>query len=421
MQRYYMCIDQKTFFATVECVERGLDPFSTNLVVADPERGPGAICLAVSPKMKMLGVKNRCRIFEIPSNIKYITAVPRMKKYIEYAANVYGVFLKYFSKDDIYVYSIDESFIDCTCYLKMYNKNPVELAKMVIKDIHKTYGLTATAGIGTNLYLAKIALDITAKHSVDNIGFLNEEKYKKELWHHKPLTDFWQVGPGTTKRLNRMGIYDMCGIANAEPKGLYKEFGVNAEFLIDHSKGKEPCTIADIKNYKRKTQSFSNSQILTRDYSYNEARVIVKEMVELGSLRLVEENKMTNLVQLYIGYSKDEIKPTGGSYRMQTYSNVFSELNKTFLNIYDKTTDRRGSIRRVGISFCELIEARNEQLNLFIDHKKVERERNLERTINDIKREMGKNAITRGMNYFECATTRERNNMIGGHKSGECG
>jgi len=213
----------------------------------------------------------------------------------------------------------------------------------------------------------------------------------------------------------------MCGIANAEPKVLYKEFGVNAEFLIDHSKGVEPCTIADIKNYKRKTQSFSNSQILTRDYSYNEARVIVKEMVELGSLRLVEENKMTNLVQLYIGYSKDEIKPTGGSYRMQTYSNVFSELNKTFLNIYDKTTDRRGSIRRVGISFCELIEARNEQLNLFIDHKKVERERNLERTINDIKREMGKNAITRGMNYFECATTRERNNMIGGHKSGECG
>ena len=419
MQRYYMCIDQKTFFATVECVERGLDPFSTNLVVADPERGPGAICLAVSPKMKMLGVKNRCRIFEIPSNIKYITAVPRMKKYIEYAANVYGVFLKYFSKEDIYVYSIDESFIDCTCYLKMYNKNPVELAKMVIKDIHKTYGLTATAGIGTNLYLAKIALDITAKHSVDNIGFLNEEKYKKELWHHRPLTDFWQVGSGTERWLNKMGICDMCGIANAEQKGLYKEFGVNAEFLIDHSKGVEPCTIADIKNYKRKTQSFSNSQILTRDYSYNEARVIVKEMVELGSLRLVEENKMTNLVQLYIGYSKDEIKPTCGSYRMQTYSNVFSELNKTFLNIYDKTTDRRGSIRRVGISFCELVEAKNEQLNLFVDHQKVERERNLERTINDIKREMGKNAITRGMNHFDCATTMERNNMIGGHKSGE--
>ena len=419
MPKQYLCIDQKTFFASVECVERGLDPFSTNLVVADPDRGSGAICLAVSPRMKMLGVKNRCRIYEIPKNIKYIVAVPRMKKYIEYAANVYEIFLKYFSKQDVYVYSIDEAFIDCSAYLKMYNKNSIDLAKTVIKDIHRTYGLTATAGIGTNMYLAKIALDITAKHSIDNIGFLDEEKYIRELGHHRPLTDFWQIGSGTERRLNKMGIYDMCGIANAEPKMLYKEFGVNAEFLIDHSKGIEPCTIADIKNYKTKTQSFSNSQILMRDYSYEEARVIIKEMVELGSLRLVEENKMTNFIQLYIGYSKDEVKPTGGSQRLMNYSNVFTELSKAFLNVYDKTTDRRASIRRVGVSFCELMDVKNEQLNLFIDQDKVDRERNLERAINDIKKSMGKNAVTRGMNHLACATTMERNRMIGGHNSGE--
>jgi len=419
MQRYYMCIDQKTFFATVECVERGLDPFSTNLVVADPERGPGAICLAVSPKMKMLGVKNRCRIFEIPKSIDYIVAVPRMKKYIEYAANVYEVFLKYFSKDDIYVYSIDESFIDCTCYLKMYNKNPIELAKMVIKDIHKTYGLTATAGIGTNMYLAKIALDITAKHSVDNIGYLDEEKYKSELWHHKPLTDFWQIGSGIMKRLNKMYIYDMAGIAQADPKRLYKEFGVNAEFLIDHSVGKESCTIADIKAYSTKSKSFSNSQILTQDYDFEEAKVIVKEMVELGSLRLIEEKLMTNTVQLYIGYSKDVIKATGGSYRMSNYSNVYSELVKAFLSIYDRTTDKTEKIRRVGVSFANLVEVKNEQLNLFVDQDKIDKERRLEKAISEIKKEMGKNSVVRGMNYLECATTLERNKMIGGHKSGE--
>jgi len=419
MQKYYMCIDQKSFFATVECVERGLDPFTTNLVVADPARGSGTICLAISPRMKMLGVRNRCRIFEIPSNIKYIVAVPRMKKYIEYAANVYGVFLKYFSKDDIYVYSIDESFIDCTGYLKMYNKTPLELARIILKDIHKTYGLTATAGIGTNMYLAKIALDLTAKHNKENIGYLDEEKYKKELWHHKPLTDFWQVGAGIERRLNKLGIYDMCGVASADSKNLYKEFGVNAEFLIDHSKGIEPCTIQDIKNYKTKTSSFSNSQILMRDYTYEEARTVVKEMVELGSLRLIEENKMTNLIQLYIGYSKEEIKPSVVSHRMISYSNVFTELSKAFLNIYDKNVDKRASIRKLGVSFGELIEVKNEQLNLFVDQKKIDRERNLEKTINDIKKNMGKNSITRGMNYFKEATTIERNRMIGGHNSGE--
>ena len=289
MGQYYLCIDLKTFYASVECVERGLDPFNTNLVVADPDRGKGTICLAVSPKMKMLGVKNRCRVFEIPPNIKYIMATPRMKKYIEYSANIYGIYLKYFSKDDIHVYSIDEAFMDVTNYLKLYKVNAIELAKTIIKDIFKTYGITATAGVGTNMYLAKIALDITAKHSSTNIGYLDEEKYKKELWHHRPLSDFWQVGKGIERRLNKMRIFDMYDIAHTDPKKLYKEFGVNAEYLIDHSLGKESCTISDIKKYKSKTNSITNSQVLFEDYSFDKARLVLKEMVEIRKLEISRE------------------------------------------------------------------------------------------------------------------------------------
>ena len=289
MNRYYLCIDLKTFYASVECVERGLDPFNTNLVVADPDRGKGTICLAVSPKMKMLGVKNRCRVFEIPPNIKYIMATPRMKKYIEYSANIYGIYLKYFSKDDIHVYSIDEAFMDVTNYLKLYKVNAIELAKTIIKDIFKTYGITATAGVGTNMYLAKIALDITAKHSSTNIGYLDEEKYKKELWHHKPLSDFWQIGKGIERRLNKLRLFDMYDIAHTDPKKLYKEFGVNAEYLIDHSLGKESCTISDIKKYKSKTNSITNSQVLFEDYSFDKARLVLKEMVETRKLEISRE------------------------------------------------------------------------------------------------------------------------------------
>ena len=209
MDKVYICIDLKTFYASVECVERHLDPFSTNLVVADSSRGKGAICLAISPKMKMLGIHNRCRIYEIPPNVKYITALPRMNKYIEYSANIYGIYLKYFSKDDIHVYSIDEAFIDVTDYLHYYQMKVLDLAKMVMKDIFDTYGITATCGIGTNLYLTKIALDIMSKHSPTNIGWLDKSRYQKELWHHKPLTDFWQVGSGIEKRLNKMRLFDM--------------------------------------------------------------------------------------------------------------------------------------------------------------------------------------------------------------------
>ena len=419
MQRYYLCIDLKTFYASVECVERGLDPFNTNLVVADESRGKGAICLAITPKMKMLGVKNRCRLFEIPPTIKYMIAMPRMKKYIEYSANIYAIYLKYFSKEDIHVYSIDEAFMDVTNYLKMYQMNPVELAKTIIKDIFKTYGITATAGIGTNMYLAKIALDITAKHSATNIGYLDEEKYKKELWYHKPLTDFWQIGKGIERRLNKMRVFTMYDVAHTDQKRLYKEFGVNAEYLMDHSWGKESCTIADIKKYKPKTNSITNSQVLFEDYSFEKARLVLKEMVELGSLRLIENNLVTNTVGLYIGYSKDIIKATSESKKLENYTNVYSELLKAFLEIYDKNTDRRVAIRRIGVNFANVIETENVQLSLFADQEKIDKERKLELTISGIKNKMGKNTILKGMNLEEGATTLVRNKLIGGHNSGE--
>ena len=418
MQKYYLCIDLKTFYASVECVERGLDPFNTNLVVADASRGKGTICLAVSPKMKMLGVKNRCRIFEIPPTIKYITATPRMKKYIEYSANIYAIYLKYFSKEDIHVYSIDEAFMDVTKYLKLYKANPIELAKIIIKDIFKTYGITGTAGIGTNMYLAKIALDITAKHNPNNIGYLDEERYKKELWHHKPLSDFWQIGKGIERRLNKMRIYDMYDIAHSNPKKLYKEFGVNAEYLIDHSWGKESCTIADIKAYKPKTNSISNSQVLFEDYSFEKARLVLKEMVELGSLRLIESNLVTDSIGLYIGYSKDIIKATGGTRKLINYTNVYSELLKAFLDIYDKNTNRSVAIRRIGVNFANTIETESVQLSLFTNQEKIDRERKLELTICNIKNKMGKNTIIRGMDLEEGATTRVRNQLVGGHNGG---
>ena len=419
MQKYYLCIDLKTFYASVECVERGLDPFNTNLVVADPNRGKGTICLAISPKMKMLGVKNRCRIFEIPPTIKYIVATPRMKKYIEYSANIYAIYLKYFSKEDIHVYSIDEAFMDVTKYLKLYKLNPIELAKKIIKDIFKTYGITATAGIGTNMYLAKIALDITAKHNPNNIGYLNEEKYKKELWHHKPLSDFWQIGKGIERRLNKMGIFDMYDIAHTTQKRLYKEFGVNAEYLIDHSWGKESCTIADIKAYKPKTNSITNSQVLFEDYSFIKARLVLKEMVELGSLRLIESNLVTDTVGLYIGYSKNAIKATGGTRKLTNYTNIYSELLKAFLEIYDKTTDTDIPIRRIGVNFANVIETESVQLSLFIDQERMDEERKLELAMCSIKNKMGKNAIIRGMDLEDGATTIMRNKLIGGHNSGE--
>lgn len=417
MDRVIICIDLKTFYASVECIERNLDPFNTNLVVADPDRGKGTICLAVSPKLKMLGVKNRCRVFEIPQNIKYITAKPRMNKYIEYSANIYAIYLKYVSKEDIHVYSIDEAFLDVTEYLKIYKMNGVQLAKKITKDIYDTYGLTATAGIGTNLYLAKIALDIMSKHTATNIAWLDEEKYKRELWHHKPLTDFWQIGKGIEKRLNKLHIYDMYDLAHYNNKKLYDEFGINAELLIDHSVGKESCTIADIKSYKPKTHSISTNQVLFEDYTWEKARIVLKEMVELKSLELVENNVVTDTICLYIGYSKNEIKATGGTMKLSLKTNTYTELIKGFLRLYDRTVNPNFMIRRIGISFENIEKEEYIQLDLLVDREKIEKERKVEYAISNIKREMGSNAILKGIDYEDGATAKLRNTLVGGHNA----
>jgi len=415
LNKVYLVIDLKSFYASVECVERGLDPFNTNLVVADPSRGKGGICLAITPAMKMLGIKNRCRIYEIPSNVKYITALPRMNKYIEYSANIYAIYLKYIAKEDIYPYSIDECFLDVTNYLNTYNMNGMQLAKKIMKDVFDTLGITATCGIGTNMYLAKVALDIMSKHSPTNIGWLNEERYKKELWHYKPLTDFWQIGVGIERRLNKLGLHDMYDIAHCNEKKLYKEFGINAEFLIDHSKGIEPCTIKDIKEYKPKSNSISNSQILFKDYDYDDAKLIVKEMVELLSQQLVQKNLATDCIKLYIGYSKDIRKATGGTRRLHDFTNQYTKLVFEFIKLYEQTTDKETPIRRVGISFERLQEDENEQLNLFESIENKDKEKRLEKTIIELKAKMGKNAILKGMNLEENATTIIRNKLIGGH------
>ena len=415
MDRVYLCIDFKTFFASVECAERGLNPFCTNLVVADASRGKGTICLAITPQMKMLGIKNRCRLFEVPENVKYIAAVPRMQKYIEYAANIYAIYLKYFAKEDIHVYSIDESFIDITHYLKMYKMKSMQLAQLIMKEVYDTYKISSACGIGTNLYLAKIALDIMAKHSTNNIGWLTEERYKKELWHHKPLSDFWQIGNGIETRLNKHGILDMYDIAHTNSKILYKEFGVNAEFLIDHSLGIEPCTIADIKAYKPKSNSVCNSQILFEDYTFEKAEIVLKEMIEIKSLELVENDLVTDRIKLYIGYSKDIIKATGGSVTLSKPSNVFTDLEEAFLKLYRKTTNRNIAIRRIGVYFEKVTKIDYEQLDLFVDQAKIEKERKIEKTISQVKNKHGKNAILRGMNLVDGATAKVRNTLIGGH------
>lgn len=413
----FFCIDLKTFFASVECVERHLNPFETNLVVADPARGNGAICLAISPKMKMLGIRNRCRIFEIPKNVEYIVALPRMQKYIEYSSKIYEIYLKYFSKDDIHVYSIDEVFIDATKYFSLYKLSKIDLAKKVIADIYDTYGITATAGIGTNMYLAKIALDITAKHSPTNIGYLDEEKYKKELGNHTPLTDFWQVGKGTAETLRKMGIYTMNDISKADPRRLYNKFGINAKYLIDHSKGIENCTIKEIKDYKPKSNSISTSQILFKDYNYEDAKKVMKEMVEVLSLQLVKKNLKTESISLYVGYSKDVIEASKISKKLQVATNIYKDLSKEYEKIYDKIVSKIAPIRRIGISFGRLSSDDYEQLSLFVNQEKKDKEKNIEKTINNIKEKFGKNSILKGLDLEENATAMIRNKLIGGHNA----
>lgn len=413
--RVYFVIDMKSFFASVECAERGLDAMTTNLVVADTERSDTTICLAVSPAMKALGVKNRCRFYEIPKDLEYIIAKPRMKKYIEYAAEIYAIYLKYIDKRDIHVYSIDECIIDVTDYLKIYKTKAKDFAKLLMTEILEGLGIPSTTGIGSNIYLAKIALDITAKHSPDRIGWLTEEKFIKELWNHRPLTDFWGISTGISERLARFGIYDMKGIANASENLLYDEFGVNAELLIDHAWGKETCLMEDIKNYKGKSRSISNSQILPCNYSYEQAKIVIQEMIQDGCYRLAREHLSTRLIHIYLGYGDD--RSTGkGTIRMSETTNLYSIISGYAARLFDEVyKDKTKPVRKISYDFDALVSENSEQYDLFSNNEKIEKEKNLTRSILNIQDKFGKNSLLKGIDLKESATQRDRNKMVGGH------
>ena len=415
--KYYLCIDLKTFYASVECVERNLDPFEVNLVVADPTRGNGALCLAISPKMKAAGIKNRCRLFEIPKGVKYEIALPRMNLYMDYAADIYSVYLKYISKDDIHVYSIDEAFLDITPYLNLYKKNPREIAQMLLDDVYETTGITATVGIGTNLYLAKIAMDIIAKHNNTNMGFLNERLYQQKLWRYKKMTDFWHVGNGTERRLHKHNLHCMEDVAHCDENILYKEFGINAEYIIDHAWGREPTTIAEIKSYKTKSNSMSHSQVLFEDYEYEDALLVMKEMVEVKVLDLVDHHLVTDHLAIHIGYSKNVIKSTGMSMKITTRTNSNKVLMKHFIDMFEKTTNPVYPIRTIAISFGNVVDEYFESYDLFSDFESLEKERRLQQAIVEIRHKYGKNAVLKGMNFLDKATTRKRNTLVGGHNA----
>lgn len=419
-QHTYLCIDLKSFYASVECVARGLDPMTARLIVADPERTEKTICLAITPAMKALGIKNRCRVFEIPKHVKYITAPPRMQKYIDTSADIYAVYLKYIAKEDIHVYSIDEAFMDVTDYLGLYHLSARELGQKIMEDVYQTTGIRATCGIGTNLYLAKIALDITAKHADDFIGELDEKSYCENLWNHKPLTDFWRIGSGTAKRLEPYGIRTMKDITETDEDFLYRLFGIDAELLIDHAWGREPVTMADIKSYKSRSNCISSGQVLACDYSFEKGLLVVKEMMDLLCLDLVEQNLVTKSVTLHVGYSNRLNVPSAhGTTTLDIETNSDVLLIPAVSKLYERIVSPGCGVHRINITCNNVIPETYHQYHLLIDGDDLERSRKMQRAVLDIKHKFGKDAILKGMNYEEGATTRERNHQIGGHKSGE--
>ena len=500
-ERTYLAIDLKSFYASVECVERGLDPLTTNLVVADLSRTEKTICLAVTPSLKAWGISGRARLFEVVQRVKevnarrlrsapgrqftgssssdpelkanpglaldYIVAPPRMAHYMEWSTRVYNVYLKYIAPEDIHNYSIDEVLMDVTNYLDTYKLTARELARKIILDVLETTGITATAGIGPNLYLCKVAMDIMAKHIKPDtkgvrIAKLTEMSYRRLLWEHRPLTDFWRVGPGYAKKLEWCGLYTMgdiarCSLENEEL--LYKLFGVNAELLIDHAWGWEPCTIADIKAYKPESKSIGSGQVLQCPYGYDEARLVVREMADQLALDLVDKGLVTDQLVLTVGYDRDNLsdpkkkqayhgevttdrygravpKHAHGTANLEEYTASTRRIIAAALELFDRIIDKELTVRRFYLTATRVADEASapdkkafEQIDLFTDYAAKqeqesqeaadrEREKKVQRTILDIKKKYGKNAILKGMNLQEGATAKDRNNTIGGHRSG---
>lgn len=418
MNRTYLCIDMKTFYASVECAERGLDPFETPLVVADPTRGRNALCLAVSPRMKALGVRNRCRLSEIPNGLSYITAPPRMQKYIDYAADIYALYLDWFDAADMHVYSIDESFIDATDYLTMYRTDGPHLARVLMSRIAEKMHVPSTAGVGTNLYLAKIALDITAKHAADHLGYLDEETYRQTLWDHRPITDFWQIARGTAGRLERRGLLCMRDITRAREETLYSLFGINAELLIDHAWGRESCRIEDIKQYKSRSRSINFSQILPRNYSFAEAETVVREMAEQGCRELVKRHAVTDKVSVGVGYAGEAEEPGHAGVKLHVRTARATLLVPAAVQAYRQAAVQGPQIRRLGLCFFDVVDENCAAYDLFTDVDAAEKEKRGEQTALEITEKFGKNALLRATSLKKEGTARERNLLIGGHRAG---
>ena len=455
--KQYACVDLKSYYASVECVDRGLDPLTTNLVVADESRSDGTICLAVSPSLKALGVPGRPRLFEVKQKlaeikaltgktVPYITAMPRMARYLEVSSEIYGIYLKYLSPSDTHVYSVDECFMDLTPYLRLYHMTAHELVTTMIRDVLATVGITATGGIGTNLYLAKIAMDITAKKlPADKDGVrvaeLDEQSFREKLWCHEPLTDFWQIGPGIATHLGRMGIHTMGDLARLSLTAedtLFREFGVDAEILIDHAWGMESCGMEQIKKYKPATKSLASGQVLPRAYTWEEGRLAVKEMTEQVVLGLVEQGYVAEGVTLYVGYqilSKEGLSSYHGPVKVNYYGRKvltsvhgtdklgsptasLSRITEAVLKLYDKLVDRELEVRRMSIAAIRLSPASEvpPQLSLFSSQQDDPRETALLRAAISLHKRFGKNSLVKGMDLLEAGTTRERIGQIGGHR-----
>ena len=496
MDKYYLCIDLKSFYASVECIERGLDPLNTNLVVADETRTEKTVCLAITPSLKKYGLGGRARLYEVVQKVKeinysrrrnnnykkfkgkcyidselvknnnleldYIIASPQMRKYMKYSTKIYNIYLKYIAPEDIFPYSIDEVFCDITNYLKLYKKNPMELASIIIKDVYNETGITATAGIGTNMYLAKIAMDIVAKHMEPNeigvrMAYLDEMLYRKKLWDYKPLTSFWRVGKGIAKKLEENKMFTMGDVARMSLNNenfLYKLFGVNAELLIDHAWGYEPATISDVKKFKPDTKSLSSGQVLHCPYNYEKTKLIIREMTDSLALDLTDKRLVTKQLVLHIQYDVSNLdnlsikyngeivkdmygrrmpKPAHGTINLDYYTSSSKILINKCIELYDSIINKKLLVRKINITACNLInEDKNinnvvsEQLDLFstidntlnkIQDKKEEKNDNkLQHTIIDIKNKYGKNSILKGMNLQEGSTAIDRNREVGGHK-----
>ena len=476
--KHYVAIDLKSFYASVECIERGLDPFTTNLVVADESRTSKTICLAATPAIKTYGVPGRARLFEVEQKIKaanrarkptegksydlnelkknphlavdYIVAKPRMALYMKYSTRIYSIYLKYIAPEDIHIYSVDEVFIDVTNYLQTYDMTPHELTLKLVREVLKETGITATAGIGTNLYLAKIAMDIVAKKMPADrdgvrIAELDETSYREKLWAHTPLTDFWRVVKGYANKLKAHGIYTMGDIARCSinyEELLYKLFGINTEFLIDHAWGYEPCTIEAIKSYKPENNSLSSGQVLQEPYSYEKARLIVWEMTDLLVLDLVEKGLVTDQMVLDIGYDienmksyKGEVhidhyertvpKPAHGSINLNKHTSSSKEILNAIVELYDRIANPSLLVRRITVTANRVIgendkNTKSEEIDLFADNstdEKNQKEKSLQHALINVKDKFGKNAILKAANLQEGAMTIERNKQVGGHKA----